>query len=351
MKKLLTILIIILASFAVNAQKEFTSKKEALEFLQKTLSTNFVKTAVIGKYDGKKFNKYNYYFDYELTDEFLKIYCKVGDDPDDFFQKNHTWTLMNFKDIIKVEAIQESKNYKKITGVLFTSQITNLQGGRFTDGYGKSALNSTNRNSTAYGSFPFNNASDIEIIRSIIKAINIIVKENLEEEKIAKEKSERAAIMNDEQTLNTISLQQYEVFTTDSTKVNLQDYIAKSRKYKENPTLIVIYSNEYCRPCLIKIDSLLNNNQSLQYNIVLINMDFSSDFTKLKKKIADHSPDYMKSVLLVFDRTDAMQAVHKSSAPMFLWLDKKMNIVGSQRGYKINTSTINSILMEIESKP
>lgn len=329
----------ILASFCLIVGLSFgQSKEDAINSLKETFAKYFIKTAI---YKNNSENKDPHYYDYEITDKNILFRETSGEGEN----LKITWTRVPYKDIEGIAPMKKSDYFKKVTALQFQPSYGNV----FRTSHGQEFEDF--QSYTKYINIPFNNSEDNTIIESMGAAITVIKKENLAEEKIAKVRGPIDAAMAYENTLPGTSLQQFDMFTKDSSKVNLHDYIEKSRKFKEKPTLIIIYSNEYCPPCLIKIDSLLNNNQTLQYNIALINMDFSSDFTKLKKKITDHSPDYTKNVLLVFDRTDAMKTVHKNSAPMFLWLDKKMKIVGSQRGYKITTSTINAVLLEIESKP
>lgn len=173
MKKLITLCLLLNIVCTINAQKTFTSKAEAIQFFKETMLANFIKTPVIGKYDGVKFNDYNWYYDYELTDTYLKIIRKSGDEPDDWFQKNHTWAEMKFTDITRVLISEKSKDFKKVTGLTFKSRYANFQ-----SGYGRTLQKKTTTSSSYSETFPFINAMDKEIVISLINAINTIAKEN-----------------------------------------------------------------------------------------------------------------------------------------------------------------------------
>jgi hypothetical protein len=173
MKKIVGLcLLMAVASFSFG-QETFTSKQEALNFLKKTFSASFIKTGVYGKYDGKKFNDYKYYYDYELTDTSLKIYRKYGDEPDDWFQKNHTWAEMQFGDINSVKASEKSEDFRKLTGLTLKSRYA-----KFQSGYGRTPEKRTATSSSYSETFPFEIKKDTTIIKSIINAINAIYRED-----------------------------------------------------------------------------------------------------------------------------------------------------------------------------
>jgi len=351
MKKILSICLLMAATFIVNAQKTFSSKKEAIEFLKETLAANFVKTAVVGKYDGKIFNKYNYYFDYELTDEYLKIYKKTeSGDVDDYYQ-NYRWELFKFEDIRGVTLIEKSTYYKNVIGVGFTSRYQ----GDFQSGVGRTPGNSRTENSQSYGQFPFNNANNIEVMGSLRNAIKAIVKEN---ENVATEKKridaeialKRQKLLLKENPAGEIFLPNFKVFTEAGLQEVLPDYIQNNKRFKDKPTLVMTWAYNWCNPCIKKIDEILKADLAKKYNVILVNRNSETEisFSDIRVRLATKSPKYTKDAIVLFDRNGQFAPLDNNSAPVFIWLDKNLKIVYVQPGYGFTVELIEEKLLEVE---
>ncbi|MDQ3110350.1 MAG: hypothetical protein M3R17_10690 [Bacteroidota bacterium] len=337
---------LLLSSFAF-AQ----TRAEAVNTLKQAFSTRFVKTDIV------RVNEYGgHTFDYEITETYLLIRNKytVGEDDD---SKNHYWTYIPFETIQSVFAKEKSTEFKKTTSLTFTSSPYNY----FKTGNGKVHLTGAISDSRQ-ANFPFKLEKNDPIVGTIIKAINVIATEIRKEQKVAKDLLDAANHKDgiDDLFLNDNRLKQiayyklpsYEVFTSDSVKVNLATYLEKNRIYADKPTLLITFSNVWCGPCLKKIDSLLNSGAALKYNIVLVNRDMESSslsFSGLRKKIAARIPDYNKNTILLFDRSNQLQDLDNGAAPFFTWLDKKLNIIGTYAGYGIKTAKMISVLDEIDA--
>jgi thiol-disulfide isomerase/thioredoxin len=343
MKKLITICLLIATALTVDAQKTFSSKAEALGFLKETFSANFVKTAVNCKYsyDGKSFTSDNNYFGYEITDEYLKINEKrENKEGDDFVQ-----VIMRFEDILYVKFVEKSIYFKNTLGIEFTSKYEGIFEGTRT---------SRGKTSSSYNSFPFNNANDIEVYRSIKNAFNTIVKENekvtTENKSLNAESEPKKLSLLIKQNANEYSvLPNYKVYTEDGTQKALPDYILNNRRFKDKPTLVMTWGY-WCNPCIKKIDEMLKADLAKKYNIFLINRDLESQLSTevFKLKWSKNSQSYTSDAIVLFDRNGEFAPMDNNSAPVFIWLDKNLKMVGLYKSYAITTELIGETLLEVE---
>ncbi len=374
MKKILTICLLMAATFIVNAQKTFSSKKEAIEFLKETFETNFVKTAVIGRYDGidgKIFNKYNYYFDYEFHDKFLVIFHKSDGDESTYYQ-NTSWEKFRYEAIRDITLLKKSTAYKNLIGVKFTS----IYDGEFSYGVGRASGTIRTRGTNSNGSFPFNNANNIEIMGSIRNAIKAIATENkiaidaaIETDKIAYE-TEKIAIKTKKIAIETMTsnaaielkkqkslfkesysvLPNYKVYTEDGIQKSLPDYIEKNRRFKDKPSLVMTWGY-WCSPCIKRIDEILKADLAKKYNIFLINRDLESQLSTevFKLKWSKNSQSYTSDATVLFDRNAEFAPLDNNSAPVFIWLDKNLKMVNLYKSYAITVDLIGETLLDVEN--
>ena len=334
MKKIIIIsFLLAIATFSF-AQQTFTSKKEALNYLNQTFSKYFIKSEVQKQEEGKE---YRLLYDYEITEIFIKIHTKYVNN----FGKDVDYMIMKFGDINGVDLITKNEKlasyFKNSTALNFRSKYPSFQ----------------SRGSSNYSQmFPFELTKTDNVQASIIEAINTITREDKAIAKVAQQKiieDDRLAFLNQEQEIKGKLLPNYEIFTSENIKINLRDYIDKNRPFKNKPLVLVTWSNKWCPICVIKIDSLLKSGVALNYNIVLVNKeDRKADFSVLKIEILNHTPNYNKDAILLFDKDNQLEPIDKNSAPFFIWLDKNLKIIRSFSGYAINVSTINNILAEIE---
>ena len=351
MKKILAICFLTAVTVTLNAQKTFTSKKEALDFLKETLSANFVKTAVIGKEDGKKFNDYNWYFEYKLTDEYLIVYRKSSDGPFGFSQKTDPSTQMKFNEISFVSGANKSKKFKNTPGLIFMNN-GNPFGNRNKGIQEEMIINSYVHNLV---NIPFNNANDEEVYKSVSNAIDAIAKEN---ERVATESKRQNA--ESESKKRTLLIKQnaneysvfpnYKIYTEDGTQKALPDYIEKNRRFKDKPTLVMTWAYNWCPPCIKKIDEILKADLAKKYNVILVNRNPETEisFPDIRVRLATKSPGYTTDAIVLFDRNGELAPMDANSAPIFLWLDKNLKIVGLYKSYAITTELIGETLLEVE---
>ncbi len=357
--KILTIIFLLMAAtIGVNAQKTFISKAEALEFLKETLAANFVKTGVIGKEDGKKFNDYNWYYDYKLTDESLIIFRKSNDEPFDFSQKKDPATQMKFEDLSYVGAAKKSKKFKNTPSLIFwcnkgdgfKNRNIGVQDQQTIDMYVHYLVN-----------IPFNNSNENEITISVNNAINAIVKENekvaIENKTVTAEKKninaeielKQKKVLIKQNATEYSSLPNYKVYTEDGLQNSLPDYIEKNRHFKDKPTLVMTWGY-WCNPCIKKIDEILKADLAKKYNIFLINRDLGSQLSTevFKLKWSKNSQSYTADAIVLFDRNGEFAPMDNNSAPVFIWLDKNLKMVGIYKSYAISTALIGETLLEVE---
>ncbi|TXJ22449.1 MAG: redoxin domain-containing protein [Chitinophagaceae bacterium] len=165
-------------------------------------------------------------------------------------------------------------------------------------------------------------------------------------------------IANERKMYSYLTIPQYDVFTKDSNTINLPEYLLTHRSDKDKPTLLVTWSYKWCPPCIKKIDSLLNFGTALNYNIVLINRDDEEtrikypsafiSFSDLKAGLASHSPNYNEDALLLFDRNNQLFDIDNGATPLWVWLDKKLNILGAYSGFTISVADIRNVLSNID---
>ena len=99
----------------------------------------------------------------------------------------------------------------------------------------------------------------------------------------------------------------------------------------------------------------------MNYNVILINRDAEVTkeeiernphtyigFSDLKNALATHAPKYDEDALLLFDRLNQLDNFDNSEAPLWVWLDNNLNILGSYNSYDISISAIRSVLSKIE---
>jgi hypothetical protein len=333
MKKLTTIFLLISTIFTVNAQKTFTSKAEAFEFLKETFAANFVKTAVNCKYsyDGKSFTNDNNYFDYEITDGSLKIYekreRKDGDDSVNY--------LINFEDMSGLKFVEKSIDFKNTLGIEFRSKYEGIFKGT------QKSRGSINR---SYISIPFNNANDIEVYGSIENAFLAIFKEN------RKIEIENTKLLIKQNATRYSFLPSYKVYTEDGLPKVLPDYIEKNRRFIDKPTLVMTWGYNWCRACIQQIDAILKADLAKKYNVILVNRNSETEisFSDIRERLATKSPEYKTDALVLFDRNGEFDQMEGGNAPLLIWLDKNLKIVGIYNSYVISGKLIGRILSETE---
>jgi len=345
MKKLLAVILMMSCINLSFAQQTFTSKNDALEFVKEAFSKYFIKTTVYKKNDKKNIS-YNH--DYEINDKRIIIIIEKAES--DIKDSRYT---VPYEDMSEVFSLKKNEYFKSITGIGFKPGFGDV----YYVGTGKEYKRfDDNTYYAKYISFPFEMKKGDNIIPSIINAINTISRENKAVAKAAQQKSdatqqkqaEDVQLAFEQKTKGT-PLPQFEVFTSDSLKINLHDYIGQNRRFKDKPTLLVTWSNVWCKPCIKIIDTLLNSGLALKYNIVLINKESANtDFSMLKKEIVNHTPDYNKDVLLLFDRNNQLEPIDENAAPCYFLLDRNLKIVRSRIGLTVKTPTISSMLSQIE---
>ena len=317
-------------------QRSFTSKQEALDWLRETFSKSFIKTTVYKQGDEKRIS-----YNYEIGDNRMLIIKKTEGEISD---ARYT---VPYEDISETFFLQKNDYFKSSTGI------------GFKPGYGESYVVSYGMEkkrfseNTAYATsaaFPFDIKKDDPVINSIINAINRISRENkasVKTDPILKDDNKNT-MTTDDQKIKGTQLSPYKVFNSDNVEVNLYDYVEKNRQHKDKPVLLITWAH-WCNICIKQIDTILKNGLGLKYDIILVNKGGSeAGFTKLKEKIRLHAPDYGTEAILLFDRNNQLEELDKNGAPFFLWMDKKLRIVGSFAGYAIKTETIISKLTGIE---
>jgi len=319
------------------------TKEAALTTLKGIFAERFIKTAVykIGEADDNlklQYDKTPSYYDYEITEKYIIISKKNEAEKD-------KRTVIPI-DVINNLFIVESGFFKKSGALELKSKGPNFELTWGADKY-----------TTAVCYFPFSILKDdLAVHSTMVAAINVlsreiksVIKKDKEIAKSAQQKLDDENQLALDRKLNGTFLPPFKVFTFDSLTVTLSAHIEQNRPFKNKPTLLITWSNEWCNICIKKIDTLLNNGLALKYNIILINKELAkTNFSKLKTKILTHSPNYNKDAILLFDRNSQLEPIDKNSAPFFLWLDKNLKIVKAYPGYSINTTTINNMLLQID---
>ena len=143
-------------------------------------------------------------------------------------------------------------------------------------------------------------------------------------------------------------LKNYSLNNSENIGVNMHEFIEKNRRFKDKPTLVVTWAF-WCPPCLAIIDKILKSDITANYNIAIVNRDGKTDYADIKSKISIRKTDYFTNdILFLIDRENQLEALDKNSAPMFIWLDKKLAIKGIYNSYDITISAINSMFQQIE---
>ena len=340
MKLIVILSLLVSVGNASFGQQSFTSKQDALTWLKEIFSKHFVKTSVYRPDDN---NKTPYSYQYEIGEKRILIIKKAEGEVSD------TRYTVPYQDISETFFLQKKDYFKSATGIGFKP----LFGDSYVVSHDieKKRFEDNTQYSTSVA-FPFEMEKGDFILGSVINAINTIARENkaiVDKQKAAlllENERKKASVTNNQKIKGT--LPSYKIFTSENVLVNLYDYVEKNRPYKDKPTLLVTWAH-WCNICLRKIDTLLNDGLALKYNIILVNKDLSeAGFASLKEKIQQHSPDYNKDAILLFDRNNQLAELDENAAPLFLWLDNKLQIVKSFAGYGIQTKTITSMLQDIQ---
>ncbi len=320
MKKSLSLLIFLAITTFSFAQQTFTSKEQALSFLKELFSENFIKTPLY-KTNG---NAKQVIYDYEIRDSEIIIWTNNAENGAPLNKNKSNWYVIPYRDISVVNASPSTFRDTK------SAELSVSFGS-----YSKNGFILRRRPDTLkwYGNlliyFPLIiKKGDDKVLVSILNATTFIAMDNGK--------------------IPYTELPPYIVFSSANSSIALSDFIDKNRRFKNKPTLIITWGN-WCPPCIKIIDELLNKGAALKYNIVLVNKDAGqTDLSALLNQISNHTPDYNKDAILLFDKNNQLEPIDKNTAPLCIWLDKNLKIVRSYLGLEINATTINNILVEIE---
>lgn len=308
------------------------TKAAALATLRETFSAKFIKTEVV-----RNESRTPDFYDYEINDSCIFILQKSGKGGKDLI-----WVSIRYERIGKISFVESAGFFKQNTGLkIEKAPLTNPFK------YGNGNVNGQNMTGDIYNVIlPFTLTNDDAAIVSITNAVNMI-------QKLASEAAATDRLFLQTNHLKRTAytdLPDYEVFTFDSVKQNLRTYIRNNRTFKDKPTLMITWAAQWCKPCMRLIDSILNAGIALEYNIVLVDRDLASmNFSKLKQDISARTPNYNKSAMLLFDRTNELADMDGGQAPMFVWLDKDLKIVGTSGKFDLKAKTARSILSQIHS--
>lgn len=362
--------IFLLSNTLVFAQ-QFSTKTEALNWLKNTFEQKLVKSDVTrSNEEGDNFG--SYFFDYDFTDSSLMIYrarrtqlafYKIG-------FTNEIWYILPFNKIDKVEPSKVSAFFKNSSNVTFRSDCRCFKKGAETKSKKMDALKKVDINTYSdlidAITIPFNLIDGEDIGSEIISAFKMLKEGNVNNNAVSKEKGKKQTLdslkaANRQKHLAYLSIPHYDVLTADSSLIDLPEFLLKHRQNKDKPTLLVTWSYKWCTPCIRKIDTLLKLGTALNYNVILINRDAEVTkeeiernphtyigFSDLKNALATHAPKYDEDALLLFDRLNQLDNFDNSEAPLWVWLDNNLNILGSYNSYDISISAIRSVLSKIE---
>ena len=302
-------------------QKTFTTEKQAISWLEKTFST----CLIVKVTDRSETYTTSYKLDsISLTFSTTEKVYYSGEEP----KKGETYRI-SFNDKLTItKRIDTPVSFLRIEG----AEIRTSSGGRlrYTSDVGQLDI-------------PFNFSLENDLEKSIQNAFDCIrmtwIKEYEEYSKAYDEKKRKEEEKLKEKFARE-GLRAFNVFTSDSLMVNLFDFVKSNRSFREKPTLLVTWSNLWCQPCMKIIDEFLNSGLATQYNIVLVNKDSGANLSKCKNKMAEHTPDYTKNVLSLFDLNSQLEPLDHNSAPFFIWLDKDLTIVSTKAGYGIKLTEI-----------
>lgn len=347
MKKFITFILFAGFACSVFSQQTFSSKVDALAFLKESFAKNFIKEPVIVSNNNKAFS-----YDYIINEEHLVIIIKTEGETTD------KWVTVPYTDISEYYTLAKNDYFKKVMGLGFKAAF----GESYGVSYGKPYKQY--ESGTAYtlkAVFPFHFQKDEEK-SSVKNAVSIIAQENKAIAKASKKLSDNIELKSKEdaekvwENKQTIIekkikgqlLPPYKMFTSENTEVNIYAYLLEKRQYKTKPSLVITWGN-WCPICLRKIDTLLNKDLALKYNIILINKQpTTGNLSVLLKNIANHIPDYNKDALLLFDKNNQMKDIDHDGTPFFLWLDTNLKVMSSFEGYNINIQKITEKLEEIK---
>lgn len=332
-----------LTSYAF-AQKTFTAKQEALEWLAESFSTNFIKAPVTINSNNRESS-----YDYKINETHLIIIIKTESESD-------KWVTVPYVNMSEIYSLQKNDYFKKITGIGFKPAFGDSYGVSFGKEYKKYEGENLY---TIKAVFPFECKKDDIVISSLINAVNTIAKANKADTKIAGQKVDlikqeadvKASYQNAiDLKIEGTFLKTYSLYNSENLSVNMHDFIEKNRRLKDKPTLVVTWSHTWCPPCLKKIDELLGKGIASEYNIIIVNKDGKTSYADIKSKMSTRKTDYFThDILFLLDKDNQLEPLDKNSAPMFIWLDKNMAIKGIHHSHAISVSAI-SIMLESLSK-
>ena len=343
MKKILLLIFVISLTHFSFAQQTFTTKKDALEFLKEAFSKNFIKTKVIINSSQKEIS-----YDYKINEDHILI---IKNELDKF----DAWVTIPYVNMSEVFSLIKNDYYKKITGIAFKPKF----GGSYGVSHGKEYKKNESGNAyTSIQAFPFSLEKGDLLLPSLITAINVIALENRTEAKSIKLKIDvdktqadlKVFIQNAiDLKIDGIFFKKYSLYNSENILVNMHDFIEKNRRFKDKPTLLVTWSNTWCAPCLRKIDEVIKNSVTANYNLLIINKDRKASYSDIKSKMSTHKIDYFTNdILFLIDRDNQLEPLDKNSAPVFIWLDNNIGFKGIYQGYDITISSILSMLQELE---
>lgn len=312
-KKILYSSLIIIILIAINNTCYGQVKDYAIKVITEKFSNCFVKTPV---YLISSKEKLAYTYDYEIRSRFLLF--KIIQEGSSV---KTTWVKVPYDAITGITLGEKSFHFKKQTHLnFFTHEKFEVS---YSDIYNETGPFGT----TDAVAIPFNYINYSTYVQIDSALINL-KKENILEDKLLKEK----LILTNK--IETFDLHILDFFTKDSVNINLHNYLKNGRKFNSKPTLIVTFSNLWCRPCLMNIDSILHNGLGKNYNVILINRDTRSQFSKVKNMITEKVPDYNIDAIVLFDLNDQLKSI-ESGAPSYFILNNNLDLVYYHAGYDI----------------
>jgi len=369
--KTILLAIFLFCSSLVFAQPSFSTKAEALSWLKATFAQKFVKTQVAQTADGGDGYVEGIIFNYEFSDNALIIY-RAQYLSGAVFQKrkltNLEWRAVSYDKIDEVDPSTTSTFFKAMTDITFRSNCRCFKGGKGNKikKMDEFSVKDIGKFTELYDALtiPFNLIDGPDISSEIISAFKLLggsennIPINQQNRSKVNKNVDSVKIANENKMFAYLTIPQYDVLTKDGSTINLPEYLSSHRNNTDKPTLLVTWAYKWCVPCIKRIDSLLNMGTALSYNIVLINRDDEETKTKypslfisfsdLKTELAAHSPKYDEDALLLFDRNNELSDIDNGATPLWVWLDKKLNIIGAYQGYAISVADIRNVLSNIE---
>lgn len=347
------------------AQQQFSTKEQALNWLTTIFEQKFVKSEVkiqMGD-DGQYYD--GYFFDYTFTDTALIIY-KARRYWGGAFKKwglaNEQWFILPFYKIDKAEPSTTSTFFNNTSNLTIRSNCRCFKRGEDDKvrkmNEIKSAVEIEKNTDLVDGiTIPFNLIDGPDISQELINAFKKLSSENNAVGSNAKKGFDNLNLANEYKKSVYRALPRYDVFTIDSAKVTLPDFILSHRQNRNKPTLLISWTS-YFKIGLHEIDTLLLNGLAAKYNVVLVSRDNDeakqrlsnpeSDFSEVKKYVLNHSPRLDEDALVLFDRANQMEDIDNGTIPILIWMDKDLNIIYSCAVF-IDLPTIKKILSEIDN--